>query len=376
MPFSRPTLSQLQTQVAGDIQSSLPGTDPLLQFSNLGIMGSVQAMLAYLHYGYLDWIAQQSVPFTATDEYLEAWAALKGVTREAATQATGSVTFTGTNGTVLNAGATVVRGDGTQYLTTSSGIVASGTVTVTAQAVSDPTGLTGAFGNCAAATVMTLGSVVPGITSSGVAATAFTGGADLESDTSLRSRMLLAYQNPPHGGDASDYVNWALAVPGVTRAWCVPHGYGAGTVLVFVMLDASESAYGGFPQGVSGCATDETRATVATGDQLAVANAIYPQQPVTALVYVMAPTPNPVAFTITGLSGAGTTVQSAVEAAIADVFLEYGTINAGSNTVYLGVIDAAIAAVPGAAGFTVTVPSSNIVSPAGSLPTLGTVTFA
>lgn len=376
MPFSRPTLTQLRTQVAQDIASAVPGSDPLLQFSNLNVMGSVQAALAYLHYGYLDWIAQQSVPFTASGEYLEAWAALKGITREPATQATGSITFTGTNGTVLSAGAIVVRGDGTQYLTTSSGTVASGAVTVTAQAVADPSGLTGAFGNCAASTVLTLGTSVAGINSTGAAATAFTGGADLEQDTPLRARMLLAYQNPAHGGDSADYVNWALEVPGVTRAWCVPHGYGAGTVLVFVMLDGSESAYGGFPQGTNGCAGAETRDTTATGDQLAVANFIFPLQPVTALVYVLAPSQNTVNFSIGGTTGWSSGTKAAVSAAIQSVLTQYGTLAAGSTTVALNLIETAISAVAGTAGFVITSPTSNISSAAGYLPVLGTITWS
>ncbi|WP_321895847.1 hypothetical protein [Paraburkholderia heleia] len=68
--FSRPTLTDLQTQVSSDIASSVPGTDPLLRFANLRTTGRVQAGLAHLHYDHLDWIAKQAVPYTATDEYL------------------------------------------------------------------------------------------------------------------------------------------------------------------------------------------------------------------------------------------------------------------------------------------------------------------
>ena len=94
------------------------GSDPLLRTAVLKILGDVQAGAAHLQYGYLDWIAQQSNPFTASDEFLEAWAALKSVTRLAATSATGTVTFSGTNGTVMPSGTVVVRGDGWRYITT------------------------------------------------------------------------------------------------------------------------------------------------------------------------------------------------------------------------------------------------------------------
>src|SRR4051812_2127816 len=112
MPFVRPTLSDLDNQVAQDIAAALPGSDPLLRFSNLKITGKAQARLANLHFGYLDWIARQTNPFTAEGEYLEAWAALKGVYRKLATSASGVVNFPGTPGLIIPAGAGVVRGDG------------------------------------------------------------------------------------------------------------------------------------------------------------------------------------------------------------------------------------------------------------------------
>ena len=81
-----------------------------------------------------------------------------------------------------------------------------------------------------------------------------------------------------------DYATWAISVPGVTRAWCLRNGYGAGTVVI--MLDAAQAGHDGFPVGQDGVATDEPRGVPAVGDQLTVANALYPLQPVTALVYV------------------------------------------------------------------------------------------
>ena len=375
MPFARPTLSDLRGQASADIAAALPGSDPLLRFSNLNILGTVQAGLSHLHYGYLDWIAQQSNPFTCSGEFLEAWAALKGVYRVPAGRATGTVAFTGTNGTVLSAGTLITRGDGVSYRATTSGTVSAGSVTVSVLADADPTGLLGTRGNNLAGTALSLGTSIAGINAAGVAATAFTGGSDLETDDSLRARMLLAYQSTPRGGSASDYLTWALSSPGVTRAWPVPHGYGAGTVLVFVMLDNVQAAFGGFPQGTTGVATGETRATPATGDQLAVANLILPLQPVTALVYVLGPTPNTVAFTISGLATASAGTQAAVAAAIRTTFLTYGAVGGAPTTVALSLIASAIAAVPLTTGFVITTPAGNVVSPAGSLPVLGTITW-
>ena len=373
MPFTRPALADLQNQVAQDIASGTPGSDALLRFSNLGITGKAQAMLAHLHYGYLDWIAKNAVPFTATAEFLEGWAGLKKVVRNAANVASGVVTFTGTNGAQIPSGTSLIRGDGVAFISTAAATVASGIAVVSASSVADPVGLTGAVGNTALGSGISLGTSIPGVNSTGTVTTAFTGGADLETDASLRGRMLLAYQNPPQGGSATDYLNWALAVTGVTRAWVNRNGFGAGTVVIYTMFDASESVNDGFPQGVGGGATLEPRATVATGDLLAVANYLYSLQPVTALVYSVAPVASPIAFTISGIPTASAAVKAAISASIASIFYLYGTPLGG--TVALSLIESAIAAISGTQGFVITTPSGNIATTLGNLPTVGTITY-
>lgn len=366
MPYSRPSLTDLQTQVASDIASSVPGSDPLLRFSNLRITGRVQAGLAHLHYGYLDWVSKQAVPFTSTDEYLAGWGALKNTYLKQATSATGSATFSGSSGTIL-AGTQIVRGDGFIYTTNSDATVSGSSVTVAVTAVTP-----GANGNCDAGTVLTLGTAVTGVQSGGTAAAAFTGGADVETQDAFYSRVMEAFQASPQGGAQSDYLTWALQVAGVTRAWVAPNGFGAGTVVVYVMLDDAESAHNGFPQGSNGVAASETRATAATGDQLTVANYVYSLQPVTALVYACAPTANNVNFTLTGTTSWSATTKTAVTAAIAGVLQSNGV---PGGTINISDIESAVAAVSGTAGFVITTPTGNIVSATGALPVVGTVTF-
>jgi uncharacterized phage protein gp47/JayE len=391
MPYARPTLTQLISQVNGDIQTGLVGTDPLLRFSALQILGTALAGLASEQYGYTDYVAQQAVPFTATDEYLEAWAALKNIYREPATQAgaetPGQVTFPAANSTPalqIQTGTTITRGDGVQFVTTALATAVNGSITVDAEAVADPTGMTGAFGNCAVGTVMTLGTSIPGITSTGSVTAAFTGGADIEQDDSLRSRMLAAFQNPPQGGAVTDYVEWALQVNGVTRAWCNPNGFGAGTVVTYIMLDSTESTNGGFPVGSDGVATDEWRGVQATGDQLTVANYLYPLRPATALSYVCSPTQNVVNFAISGTANFSAQTKALITAAIQGVFVMYGNPigpssgNAApttSGTVSLSLIESAVAAISGTTGFVITTPTGNITGPLGSLPVLGAIAW-
>ncbi|HDR9036129.1 TPA: baseplate J/gp47 family protein [Burkholderia vietnamiensis] len=370
MPFSRPTLSDLKAQVAADVQANLQGVSALLRNSVLRVITVVQAGLAYLHYGYLDWIAKQAVPWTATDEYIVGWGALKSVYQKSATEASGTATFQGSAGKTISAGETVVRGDGRTYTVQTSATVGSGGTVTVSVLDSQP----GAAGNCDAGTVLSLGTAIPGIQSSGVAAIDFTGGADVERDDAFRARVIAAFQASPQGGDQNDYILWATAIPGVSRAWCLPNGFGPGTVVVYFMMDEAEAAHSGFPQGTNGVASSETRTVAkATGDQLTVANAIYQLQPVTALVYSCAPLANPVNFSISGLSTASSATKSAVNAAIADVFLRKG---APGGTVDISDINSGIDAVPGTSGFVITAPTGNIVSAAGYLPTVGTVTFS
>ncbi|HZR34768.1 MAG TPA: baseplate J/gp47 family protein [Nevskia sp.] len=378
MPRSRPTLTQLRAQVAQDIASALQGSDPLLRFSNLQIMGAVQAAMENLDQGYLDWIAKQAVPYTSTDEFLEAWAGLKDVFRESATSATGTVTFAGTlDGVPIPIGTPISRGDGIEATVTVGASVSGGSVTVTAVVNADPSGRTGAFGNCEANTVWTLGTAIATIASSSTGSSAFTGGADLELDESLKTRMLEAYQTDPLIGKTGDYVTWAKQVNGVTRAWCWPNGMGGGTVVVYIMLDVTEAAHGGFPQGSDGVSLSDPRDTAATGDQLAVANHIYTVQTNTALVYVVAPIASVYNFTISGLAGSSGGTRAAIAQAITDTFLREGSPNRG--TVNLGDIESAIAAVPLTTGFVITQINGgapgNITPPQGHLPVLGTVSY-
>lgn len=378
MPFPRPTLTELRAQTAADISADLAGADALLRFSNLGILGAVLAALASGHYGYLDWIALNMVPFTATGEFLEGWAALKGVTRKPATPATGTATFMATTGAVVPAGTPMARADGVAYVSTVDTIAAGGTVSIAIAAV-DP----GATTNGGVGVALTLGVGIAGVSSTGAISAILAGGADIEPDDQLRSRMLAVYAAPPQGGSRSDYPEWALAVPGVTRCWVYPSAMGPGTIVLLFMMDDAEAAHGGFPQGSDGCAAGETRDTAATGDQLILANAIFERQPVTALVYAVAPTANAIGLTIAGIPGANSATRAAIASAVARALREDAVPGGLTN---ISSIEAAIAAVAGTAGFVLTnvtasagsvSPGSagNISSGAGALPVLGGIGY-
>ena len=375
MPFPRPTLSELRTRVAADITSGIPTADGLLRFSNLQILGKSLAGLDHLNYGYLDWISKQAVPYTSSGEFLEAWAALKKIYKKTASKASGSVTFPGTVGKVIDALTEISRSDAVTFTTQTTATVGVGGM-VTVQVIAD---IAGDLGNTPVGSLMTLGTSIDGISSSGAVTTAITGGADQETEDALFQRMLEAYQKTPSGGSATDYPIWAKAVAGVSRAWCSPNSFGAGTVVVYVMLDIANAAHQGFPQGTNGISPSDNRVTsgnLAAGDQLIVANAIFPLQPVTAMVYVCSPIASPKAFTISGLSGASSAVRAAVAAAISEVMLEQGAPLSDSSFVALSDTESAIAAIASTKGFVITSPVANITNVLGYLPTLGVITYS
>ncbi len=187
--------------------------------------------------------------------------------------------------------------------------------------------------------------------------------------------MLQSYSAPPHGGNSADYVTWALQVTGVTRAWVPQVPLVPGAVTVFFMMDQSEAAFGGFPQGTNGVATLETRDTAATGDQLAVANYLYPLRPVTVLVYAVAPQASTQAFTLVGLSGISSAQQTQVSAALTTLFLQKDSPLA-TTSIEQSDCAGAISAIGGLPSFAVTSPASwPITSGVGYIFTLGTVTY-
>lgn len=204
--------------------------------------------------------------------------------------------------------------------------------------------------------------------------TAVTDGADIESEEAFRTRMLLAYQNTPQGGNDDDYESWALAVSGVTRAWTARRLMGAGTVGVYIMTDGTDTSNNGFPVGTDGISELENWSAVkATGDQGRVANYIYPRQPVTALVYVCSPIKKTVNFIIDGISTADSTTTAAINAAIDGVFFESGDPTGGK--VLLSDLVIALSNVSGTSGFILTSPAANIMTTTGELPVRGTVTY-
>jgi uncharacterized phage protein gp47/JayE len=369
MPFARPPLTALRNQAIQDITTSgVPGLDGLLRNSVLRVLAWVMSGLAYSVYGYIDWISREAVPFTATDEFLHAWAALVGIYQKDSSPATGRARFTGTAGVLLPSGSALTRQDGVPYTTTADATTdVTGALTVPIVAA-----VNGAATNADSGVAISLDPPPIGLNAGGqITSPGCTGGSDQETEDELRTRMLYRYAQPPQGGAESDYVEWATEVPGCTRAWVDGSGMGPGTVVVYPMFDLANAAEGGLPQGTNGCATDEWRGPTAAGDQLTVADHIYPLRPVTALVYVLAPVPLPIDVALQSLDPGDTDTRARIVASLDDMFLNLAVVG---GTIYPSQLYAAIIGTEGVNHFDIVSPAAPVIAAAGHLPVMGALT--
>lgn len=381
MPFKRPTLTELREQNRQYLSSELSGVGQLLRFSNMGVLADVDAGMAHLHFAYLDYIARQATPYTSTDEYLAAWAALKTVYRKNATAAhTDRYQFKGVAGSHISAGVILNRADGYQYRLDNEVITGDdgyGYGAITARLPDPATDITGggAKGNAPAGTLLTLDVSVAGVEVQGVVIDPLTGGADIEDEDLFRRRMLQSYQNPSEGGGDNDYIAWSLAVSGVTRAWVKRRIMGPGTVGVYIMCDGDDRTNHGLPVGTDGISSNEDwGAPKAAGDQGRVADAIFAVQPSTALVWVCAPKQLPIDFTISGISSAGKTTKAAIEQAISGVIFENGSPD-GKGLIMISELQYALSSIPDAAGYVMLKPDQNIHNQPGRIPVVGKVEY-
>lgn len=363
--FARPTLKELRERVIATFNAYLPDTDARLRNSVLNVLAVIEADLANELYGYIDWLAAQIFPDTAEAENLDRWGAMWGVSRKVAGFATGEIAVSGMANAALVSGTEFKRGDGIVYRTVDSvTIPASGKLNVAVK--SEKIGLEA---NADEGVKLTLLSPVSGInTEATVAVNGLTGGAERESDASYAKRIILRMQYRPGGGTVHDYVAWALAVSGVTRAWCYPMEMGPGTVTVRFMMD--DTYADGIPQ---------------TGDLERVQAYIYEptRRPITADVFVVAPVPYAVNIEIGALTPDTPEVRAAVEAELLDLFAReshpgqysYLTNSVSPCIVRVSKIWESVSIAVGAEHFTLAEPLGDIAMVIGTIPVLGNITY-
>lgn len=365
MAFLSPTYQDILQTNINEITYNLTNGQIPLANSPTRIIAQTNAKVQWLQYAFLQKVALQATPATSTGIYLDYWGTLIGVSRKASSTASSQITFTGTENVSIPAQSVLIAQDGQTY-TTDNLVLVGNAVGITATN-------SGSEANQTANITLTLQTPIAGVDSTLILPNAITNGSDVETDDLYKVRVIESYSTQATGDSKQEHINWALAVPSVTAAW-VPDAPLVGTqCVIYVMFDRTNS-FLGYPQGTNGVATQETRLTSATGDQLTVANAMFASKPYTEIQIITAPVRNNIDFSISGLASASTATQNSVKDAIQTVFHNNGTPL--GTTIKLAEISEAITTTVGNSDFTIVSPTNDITLDVGGLPEVGSVTFS
>lgn len=374
MTWQTPTLKVLRQLNRANIVAQL-NSGAMIPNSIERVMADSNAGLAFLSLLYLDYIAQQVMPDTATDwlpRYADIWLTNSGGGQKPASLASGTVIATGQSGIIIPFGALL---SGASVPSPTGGTATLLTYQVTAQTTcgAGPTPVpiaattAGALWNADAGTLLTWTPAIAGINGAATVV-ALAGGADQETIDQLRARVLQRIRQPPMGGDADDYVAWATSVPGVTRAWTSPLEMGVGTVTVRFMMDSLRVTTGGFPLPT---------------DVAVVQAFLNTKRPVTAIdVFVVAPIPEPVSFTLQGLNTTDPGTMANITASVTTMLAERAAPSSSSNgspvfaqTIYAAWVSDAVFQAAGVQFFDL-IMSDHVMPTPSSMATLGSITLA
>ena len=301
-----------------------------------------------------DFVARQCFPQTASGEYLDSHAALRGLRRGEALPAVGTLRFyrSGAAEDALDIpeGSECMTAAGVSFVTTRAGTIPAGAARCELPARAT---LSGSAGNVPAGAVsyMRLAPAgVEGVTNPA----AFSGGTDGEGDELLRARVLASYRTLPNGANIGYYESKVLDFDYVEAVTVMPKKRGLGTVdIVFA-----------------------TRAGVPTADQLAEVEAVLKSEReicVDIAVYA------PVAAAV-DVSAALTVAEgydfAAVKAAAEDALAGYFSGARLSRGVQRAGLYALLMAVDGVENVSLAQPETDAAALAGTLPTAGAFTIS
>ncbi|MDR1656122.1 MAG: baseplate J/gp47 family protein [Deltaproteobacteria bacterium] len=353
MPFNRPSLADLATEAQHDLAARL-GAFGRLRRNVIDVLARVWAGLTHGLYGYIAYLAKQMFPQTAETYYLDRHSSWWGIYRKSPARARGLVIFTGIYDSEIPAGAVMADQSGNRWATEAGGRIGlDETLTLLVRAEAGGT----AF-NLEPGVKLNLISPYSGVNSEAeVGEDGVTGGAGIETDAELRSRLLERVQEPPQGGTEHDYVAWAKAVDGVTRAWAYGARLGPGTVSVTFVCDGQSA-------GIIPSAEKVAEVQAYLDDPV--------RRPITADVIVYAPVASFVDVTISGLMPDTDTVRDAVVGELQALFTREGV---PGGSILLSHCREVISQAAGEYDHVLVTPTQNLTPAANAILTLGDVTF-
>ena len=346
MPYDIPTLPALTQRTEADFERNAPDA---LRRADAKVAARALSGTAYELYGYQAYIARQSNPATCDEEMLLRWAdwRLDGG-RNPAVAAKGLATVTGSSGALVDAGQAYRSDDGRRYLVTQGVKLVNGAATLQLMAEE-----VGSLGNIEAGNLTAVTPVLGVNPTASIDADGLIGGAELEELEALRGRVQAAFKNPSKVGNSADFIEWALEVPGVTRAWALPRWMGPGTFGLAFVRD-------GDPEIIP---TPAQVAEVQTHLDL--------RRPVTAEIYAIAPVARAINFSI-HLVPDGIVLRDAVTQALSGMLVDEG---GPGQTLKISRLRAAISNTPGEADHVLSVPEADVVMGANEVAVLGVMTW-
>ena len=320
--------------------------------SDLSVKLYAVAAQVYGLYVQMEWLSRQCFPQTAQGEYLDRHAALRGLERRKATQATGVIRFSvetaGATDLIIPAGTVCATAGLVRFETTSAVTLTAGKtfVEAPAQAVGPGSG-----GNVPAGSILVM--TAPPVGVGGCSnPQPFTGGADEEEDEALRSRVLETYRRMPNGANSAYYQQEALSFDQVCACTVLPKKRGKGTVDVVV------STLTGIPEG----------------DLLTQLQAYFDQRREIAVdVAVKAPTPKVVNVSVKVQAEDGKE-PSEVKAAVEQTLRDFFSGERLSGAILVAQLNQLVFSTPGVANCTVLEPTEDLPAVEGELPQLGSLT--
>lgn len=357
MAFKTKPLSQLIAEAQADIESRLPGSYARVAEKTLNAIAYAQGAATSGLQAQIGWFARQIIPGESDPDKLAEWCAAFNVPRKLESAAVGSIQVTATDAATLPDGVRFQRPDGMTVETTddvSTG--AAGQISVPVVALES-----GANGNTDSGVPFTIVNPRAGIQSQATCE-GLSGGADIESLSRWRARLIFRFQYPPAGGTKYDYERWALECSGVTRAWVYTKSRGADVAVTFVMDDNAP---------IIPTAADVTRvAGYISGHRDPITNT-WTGQPLGPDVLVFAPESVPVDMEI-AVTPATDAVKAAVTESVAAWFS--ASIEPGGALVY-SELSAAVADTDGVTDSKIATPSANLPGVDGEMFVPGVITW-
>lgn len=373
----RPGIRDLIETIRADADAILGGIDARLERGLVEVILLAQAGALHGAYGYLQQLADDLFPDTATSAALERWASIFGISRGAATFAQGWVGASGTLTGTIPLDVILRRSDGREYQRQNFGALPDGTgVFVGTGYVTYATlGLggtgwaipvialeSGAAGNISVGGSLSFVSPIENVPPIVTAPLGITGAVDAELDASLQRRVLARLQNPPQGGTAAEYQAWTLGASTVadpiTHAFVRSPAAGSNVVTVYV-INTGGAIPAAHPPTPSATALTNARA------------AIDARKPLSADRNVLAPTLTAQAFSI-HLSPDTATIRTAVTNEL-DAFLVDN--HEPGQEVPLSILQEVVSRAAGGGEAKITSPTSNLTPAPSVYMYLGAITW-